>query len=110
GTGSFWVRKENLPTIRPQYTFTPKINPSVSLNYRKNKVNIFLQADNLYTQTLNKNEFVSRNHDDGTVINSQLKQNRNTNFLTTKAGVDWNIDEQNTLTVSGMYGREKIID
>ncbi|MFT3737554.1 MAG: TonB-dependent receptor [Breznakibacter sp.] len=110
GTGSLWVRKENLPTIRPQYTFTPKINPSVSLNYRKDKVNIFLQADNLYTQTLNKNEFVTRNYDDGTVINSQLKRNRNTNFLTTKAGVDWNIDEQNTLTVSGMYGSEKIID
>lgn len=110
GTGSLWVRKENLPTIRPQYTFTPKINPTISLNYRKDKVNIFLQADNLYTQTLNKNEFVTRNYDDGTVINSQLKRNRNTNFLTTKAGVDWNIDEQNTLTVSGMYGSEKIID
>lgn len=110
GTGSLWVRKENLPTIRPQYTFTPKINPSVSLNYRKDKVNIFLQADNLYTQTLNKNEFVTRNYDDGTVINSQLKRNRNTNYLTTKAGIDWNINDQNTLTVSGMFGSEKIID
>ena len=110
GTGALWKRKENLPTIRPQYTFTPKINPSVSLNYTKDKVNIFLQADNLYTQTLNKNEFVTRNYDDGTVIHSQLKRNRNTNFLTTKAGVDWNIDEQNTLTVSAMYGSEKIID
>lgn len=110
GVGALWIRKENLPTIRPQYTFTPKINPSVSLNYRKNKVNLFLQADNLYTQTLNKNEFVTRTYDNGTVINSQLKRNRNTNFLTTKAGADWNIDEHNTLTVSGMYGSEKIID
>ncbi len=110
GLGSLWVRKENLPTIRPQYTLTPKINPSLSLNYRKGKVNAFLQADNLYTQTLNKNEFVTRNYDDGTVIHSQLKRNRNTNFLTTKAGVDWHLDEQNILTVSGMYGSEKIID
>jgi hypothetical protein len=110
GTGSLWVRKENLPTIRPQYTFTPKINPSVSLNYRKDKVNLFLQADNLYTETLNKNEFVTRTYDDGTVINSQLKRNRNTNYLTTKAGIDWNIDAQNTLTISGSYGSEKIID
>ncbi|AZB11368.1 TonB-dependent receptor [Chryseobacterium sp. G0162] len=110
GLGSLWVRKENLPTIRPQYTLTPKINPSLSLNYRKNKVNLFLQADNLYTETLNKNEFVTRTYDDGTVINSQLKRNRNTNFFTTKAGLDWNIDEHNTLTVSGMYGSEKIID
>ncbi|AZA83655.1 TonB-dependent receptor [Chryseobacterium lactis] len=110
GLGSLWVRKENLPTIRPQYTLTPKINPSLSLNYRKNKVNVFLQADNLYTETLNKNEFVTRTYDNGTVINSQLKRNRNTNFFTTKAGIDWNIDPQNTLTVSGMYGSEKIID
>lgn len=110
GLGSLWERKQNLPTIRPQYTLTPKINPSVSLNYRKDKVNVFLQADNLYTQTLNKNEFVTRTYDDGTVINSQLKRNRNTNYLTTKAGIDWNIDAQNTLTVSGLYGSEKIID
>ncbi|WP_353145774.1 TonB-dependent receptor [Chryseobacterium sp.] len=110
GLGSLWVRKENLPTIRPQYTMTPKINPSLSVNYRKDKVNIFLQADNLYTETLNKNEFVTRTYDDGTVISSQLKRNRNTNFFTTKAGMDWNIDPQNTLTVSGMYGSEKIID
>ena len=110
GTGSYWVRKENLPTIRPQYTITPKINPSLSLNYRKDKINIFLQADNLYTETLNKNEFVKRTYDDGTIINSQLKRNRNTNYLTTKAGIDWNIDAQNTLTISGLYGSEKIID
>ncbi|WP_336961903.1 TonB-dependent receptor domain-containing protein [Chryseobacterium contaminans] len=110
GLGSLWVRRENLPTIRPQYTLTPKINPSLSVNYRKNKVNLFLQADNLYTETLNKNEFVTRTYDDGTIINSQLKRNRNTNFFTTKAGMDWNIDAQNTLTISGMYGSEKIID
>ena len=110
GTGSYWVRKENLPMIRPQYTITPKINPSLSINYRKDKINIFLQADNLYTETLNKNEFVTRTYDDGTIINSQLKRNRNTNYLTTKAGIDWNIDAQNTLTISGLYGSEKIID
>lgn len=110
GLGSLWVREENLPTIRPQYTLTPKINPSLALNYRKEKVNLFLQADDLYTQTLNKNEFVTRVYNEGTVINSQLKRNRNTNFLTLKAGVDWAPDEQNTFTISGLFGSEKIID
>ena len=43
GLGALWVRKENLPTIRPQYTFTPKVNPSLSLNYRKEKINIFFK-------------------------------------------------------------------
>ncbi|MGY3053698.1 outer membrane receptor protein involved in Fe transport [Pedobacter sp. UYEF25] len=110
GLGALWERRKNLPTIRPQYTTTPKINPSVSLNYRKGKANVFLQVDNLYTETLNKNEYVTRTYADGTAINSQLKRNRNTNFFTSKAGVDWNINAQNTLTLSGLYGSEKIID
>jgi len=110
GLGALWVRKENLPGIRPQYQLTPKINPSLSLNYRKKKVNLFLQADNLYTETLNKNEFVTRTYDDGTVINQQLKRNRNTNFFTSRAGVDWFMSEQNTLTVSGYFSQESIKD
>jgi len=110
GLGSLWVRQENLPTIRPQYQFTPKINPSISLNYRKKKINVFFQSDNLYTQTLNKNEFVTRTYDDGTIINQQLKRNRNTNFFTSKAGFDWNINQNNTLTISKLFGSEKIID
>ena len=110
GLGALWVRKENLPGIRPQYQTTPKINPSLSLNYRKKKINLFLQADNLYTETLNKNEFVTRTYDDGTVINQQLKRNRNTNFFTSKAGVDWFINDRNRLTVSGFFSQESIKD
>lgn len=110
GLGALWVRQANLPAIRPQYTFTPKLNPSISLNYRKNKINSFLQADNLYTQTLNKNEFVTRWYDNGDVIKQQLKRNRNTNFLTLKTGFDWYINQQNSVTISGLFGSEKIID
>jgi hypothetical protein len=110
GLGALWEKKSNLPGIRPQYQNTPKINPSLSLNFRKKDLNFFIQADNLYTQTLNKNEFVVRTYDDGTVINQQLKRNRNTNFLTTRAGVDWTINSANTFTISGLYGSEKIID
>jgi len=110
GLGALWVRKENLPGIRPQYQATPKINPSVSLNYRKKKTNFFLQADNLYTETLNKNEFVTRTYEDGTVINQQLKRNRNTNVFNANAGVDWFINDVNTLTVSGLFSQESIKD
>ncbi len=110
GIGALWQKKENLPTIRSQYQATPKINPSLSLNYRKNKINAFLQADWLYTETLNKNEFVTRTFDDGTIINQQTKRNRNTHFVTAKAGIDWNVSNQDMLTVSGLFGNEKIID
>jgi len=110
GLGALWQKKENLPTIRPQYQATPKINPSLSLNYRKNKVNAFLQADWLYTETLNKNEFITRTFDNGTIIHHQTKRNRNTHFVTTKTGIDWSINNQDMITVSGLFGIEKIID
>ncbi len=110
GLGAMWIKKENLPGIRTQYQRTPKINPSIALNYRKKKVNIFLQSDWLYTETLNKNEFVDRFYDDGTIIRQQTKRNRNTHFLNNKTGVDWNINNKNSLTISGLYGIEKIID
>jgi len=110
GLGALWIKNQNLPNVRTQYQFTPKINPSISMNYRKNKVNVFFQFDDLYTETLNKNEFVTRTYTDGTVINQQTVRNRNTNFLTSKLGVDWYINENNQFTVSGMFGSEKIID
>jgi len=110
GAGALWVKRQNYPTIRRQYQGTPKINPSLSLNYRKNKVNLFLQADDLYTKTLNKNEFVDRYYDNGDVVKQQTKRNRNTNFSNVKAGMDWAINGNNTITVSGMYGTEKILD
>lgn len=110
GLGALWIKKENLPTIRPQYQYTPKINPTLSLNYRKNKMNLFFQGDYLYTETLNKNEFVTRTYDDGTIIDQQTKRNRNTHFANAKIGFDYSFNEKNTLTISGLYGMEKIID
>jgi len=110
GLGALWVKKENLPTIKSQYHFTPKINPSISLNYRKKNINIFVQSDFLYTQTLNKNEFVTRTYENGTIVNQQTMRNRNTSFSTTKAGVDWYLNDKNSLTIYGLFGTENIID
>lgn len=110
GLGALWIKKENYPGIRPQYRQTPKLNPSLSLNYRKNKVNLFFQGDDLYTRTLNKNEFVDRVYDDGPIIKQQTKRNRTTNIITGKAGMDWYADDRNTITISGLFSSEKIMD
>jgi outer membrane receptor protein involved in Fe transport len=110
GVGALWIKKENFPGIRPQYQATPKINPSLSLNYRKNKVNAFVQADNLYTKTLNKNEFVDRYYEDGEIIRQQTKRNRTTNIITGKGGIDYFLNSRNTFTVSGLFSSEKILD
>ena len=108
--GALWEKRENYPTIRPQYQNTPKINPSLSLNYRRNKVNLFFQGDNLYTQTLNKNEFADRFYDTGEVVRQQIKRNRNTNIVTGMWGIECYANATNTTTVSGLFSSEKIID
>jgi hypothetical protein len=110
GLGAIWVKKENLPGIRPQYQNTPKINPALSLNYTKKKISAFVQGDYLYTHTLNKNEFVTRTYENDTVIQQQTKRNRNTGFLNTSAGIDYALNSQDHFTVSGLFGREKILD
>ncbi len=110
GLGSWWVRKANFPGIRPQYKLTPKVNPSLSLNYRKHKINAFFQGDYLYTETLNKNEFVTRAYDTAATVKQQTKRNRDTGFTTTKAGIDWSLSDHDLLTISGLYSREVIID
>lgn len=110
GLGALWIKRENYPTIRPQYQNTPKINPSISVNYRRKKINLFLQADNLYTKTLNKNEFADRFYDNGDTVRQQTKRNRTTNIVTAKGGFDWFVNDHNTLTVSGLFSSEKILD
>ncbi len=110
GLGAVWIKQENLPSIRPQYQATPKINPSLSLNYRRNKINAFFQGDYLYTKTLNKNEFVDRFYNDGDVVRQQTKRNRRTSLPTVKAGIDWHMNPSNMLTVSGFFSSEKILD
>lgn len=110
GAGALWEKRENLPTIRPQYRVTPKLNPSLSLNYRSGGTNSFLRADWLHSPTLNKNEFATRRYDDGTVIVQQVKRNRNTDYATLNLGVDHAFASRNTLRVSGLFNQETIID
>lgn len=110
GAGALWVKRENLPTIRPQSRNTPKFNPSFALNYRERATNTFLQGDWLYSPTLNKNEFSTRTYDDGTVIIQQVKRNRRTDYATLRGGVDHAFNDRNTLSFSGLFNREKILD
>jgi outer membrane receptor protein involved in Fe transport len=110
GLGALWVKQENYPAIRAQYQNTPKVNPSLSLNYHKKKINIFFQGDYLYTRTLNKNEFVDRYYNNGDTVKQQTKRNRTTTIAAVKTGIDWNLDENNMLTFSGLFSSEKILD
>lgn len=110
GAGSLWSRRDNLPDVRAQRLFTPKVNPSLALNYRQGNTNSFLRADWLHSPTMNKNEFATRTYTDGTVISQQILRNRRTDYATLQAGVDHAVDDHNSISISGLFNREKILD
>jgi len=64
----------------------------------------------LSQKLVNKNDFIRRIYDDGTVIQQQYQENRTQLVITAKAGVDWAINDNNTFTFSALYGREAHID
>lgn len=111
GVGSIVRKKENLPTINKQYRFTPKYNPSITLNYRTEKSNLFLQSDFLWHKRVNRNEFfekIEQNEEDNLI--HQYLENRTQNIPTVRAGVDLFIKEGSTLTLSGNYSRKAYVD
>jgi outer membrane receptor protein involved in Fe transport len=110
GSGALWEKRGSLPSIRPQYRFTPKFNPSLALNYGKGKYNLFLQGDYLLTHTLNKNEFVDRYYESGETVRQQTVRNRNTTLTTVKAGWDWHPGENDQFGISALFSLEDIID
>ena len=110
GAGSLWSRRDNLPGVRAQRLFTPKLNPSLALNYRRGGTNSFLRGDWLHAPTMNKNEFATRTYSDGTAITQQLLRNRRTDYATLNAGIDHAFDAHNALSVSALVNREKILD
>ena len=110
GAGALWEKRANLPTIRPQARATPKLNPTVALNWRTGGTNVLVQGDWLHAPTLNKNEFATRTYDDGTVIVQQVKRNRRTDYATLRTGLDHAVGPRTTLAVSALANREKILD
>jgi outer membrane receptor protein involved in Fe transport len=110
GAGALVQRRENLPSVGDPYRFTPKFNPSVAINRREGPTNVFLRADWLYSPTLNKNEFSTRQYSDGTVITQQVRRNRRTDYATINGGLDRTIGTTNSLNVTGFFNREKILD
>ena len=99
GVGALAEKEPNLDGIRKQYSYTPKVNPSFSANYKQEKTNFFVQADMLYHKQMMKNEFTQRTYDNGEVVNQQFLENRKQPIYNIKAGVDYNPNKRNTFTL-----------
>lgn len=78
------------------------------INYRKNKVNVFAGIDyaqNKYLSdiTIDNKSFL----ENGTmVIHENVEQYNNNDNLSGKAGFDFDLNEKNSFTLSGTYGKQ----
>ena len=106
GLGEMLRRKNDLPTDLGSYTFNPKYIPSLNLNYRKGKFNLFFQSEVLHQERLPNNEFTSRYYDDGTVTLSQVPENRKQTQYILKGGADFYLNDNNIFTFSSIYDYE----
>lgn len=102
--------KADLPSDLGSYSLMPKFLPGFDLNFTGEKVSVYMESEVKLQQTLPGNEFTSRYYDDGRIIASQVPHNRKQQQYVVKGGVEYRIDENNTLTFSGTYDWENHLD
>jgi len=110
GIGALTKPKADLPTQLGSYSANSKYIPSLNMNYRRNKVNFFLQSEAMFLNQLPNNEFTTRYYEDGRITASQVPENRTQQHYIIKGGVDFLFNEKNTLTLSGIYDWESHVD
>lgn len=110
GLGELTTRKASLPTQLGRYAVNPKYIPSLSLNYRTPKINSYLQAEVIQQKKLPNNEFTTRRYADGANTISQVPENRTQTHYVLKGGLDYQLNEKNSLRFSSIYDYENHVD
>ena len=110
GIGALTRPVADLPTELGSYSANSKYIPSLNMNYRRKKLNFFLQSDAMFLNQLPNNEFTTRYYDDGRITASQVPENRTQQHYIINGGVDYLLNEKNTLTLSAIYDWEKHMD
>ena len=110
GLGQFTKRRDDLPSDLGSYQYNPKYIPSLNLNYQTAKLKASLQSEVLSQQHLPNNEFTTRTYRDGRIIASQVAENRTQTQYIVKGGLDWLLDEHNTLALSAIFDYESHTD
>lgn len=110
GLGALTKSKADLPTELGSFSINPKYIPSLGLNYKTEKLNFSLMSETMFLERLPNNEFTTRYYDDGTSTISQVPENRRQQHYIINGGVDWYIDNRNTISVSGIYDWESHVD
>jgi len=110
GLGALTKAKADIPSELGSFSPTPKYIPNLDLNLKTGKLGIFLQSEVMRLQKLPNNEFTTRYYDDGRTIASQVPENRKQTHAIVKGGMDYQFNDHNSLTISGIYDWEVHID
>ena len=110
GAGTLTKRRPDLPTDLGSFSRNEKIIPSVNVNYNASDRRYFLQSEFLLQDDLPNNEFTSRFYDDGSVIFSQVPENRDQEQYIINAGMDRLLDDGRTFSVSAILDFETHTD
>lgn len=110
GMGQFTKQRPDLPTELGSFSTNHKVLPSANLTYNTSRLRTFVQGEFLTQDDLPNNEFTTRFYDDGRVIRSQVPENREQTHHIVRTGVDWLLNESNTLSLAGVYDVEDHTD
>ncbi len=110
GMGGLTERRTNFSGMRDQYRFSPKLNPSISGNYKKGDVNLFVQSDLLWHKTNMKSEFTDRVYLSGEGITQQFQENRTQPIFNFKTGLDWYVNSSNEISFSLLFNHREYTD
>ncbi len=110
GLGNLTPQKSDLPTHLGSYAVNPKYTPSLSLDYKREKLRIFMRSEMLHQRALPNNEFTTRHYDDGTSTLSQVPENRTQTRYILNGGVDWMVTDRDQFTLSAIYDYESHTD
>lgn len=106
GVGQLSKRKDDLPTDLGSFSNNPKVIPSVNLAYNTDVFRYYVNLEAFLREGLPNNEFTTRLYDDGRVTYSQVPENRKQSQGILNAGMDWNINENDLVTLSTIIDYE----
>ena len=110
GYGTLTKAKPDLPTDLGSFSKNQKIIPSVNVNYNSPERRLFLLSEFLIQDDLPNNEHTTRFYDDGTVIVSQVPENRDQEQYIINGGIERFLDDSRTFSASAVLDFETHID
>lgn len=110
GVGQLSKRKDDNPSPLGSFDTNPRGVITTNLRCNTENVRSFLRGEFMIQRDLPNNEFTTRFYDSGLTIRSQVPENRKQKQYILKTGADWDVDANDTLSLSASIDYEHHID